>query len=220
LYCSIVTGKPQFTYLNEQKEIESIIDVVGGMNLKYLVLTSVTRDDLFDGGSGHYLHVANSLFTRFPELKLELLIPDFKFNEKSYQDIIDAKPYVIGHNLETVKSLYGKIRPRGNYEKALKLLEFFSIRGFLTKTSLIVGLGETWSEIDEFLRDCKLVGVKIVNIGQYLKPGKNNYDVRKIYTESEWERVRKKVKDLNFFHSEIGPFVRSSYMAHRIINLS
>jgi len=151
------------------------------------------------------------------QIKYEFLIPDFKFKDTSIRRVISARPYVMAHNLESVKRLFNSVRPQGDYNKSLKLLESLSDEKLLTKTALIVGFGETFKEIFNFLQDVKEAGISILTIGQYLPPGKHHLKPAKIYTNEEWQEIKDMVNDFNFYHAEIGPFVRSSYMAHRVV---
>ena len=183
------------------------------MGLKYAVITSVTRDDLPDGGAGHFKKCIDEI-RKISDAKIEILTPDFKGNREALDTIINANPDVFNHNIETVKSIFKTARPQGNYFTSLDVLKYIKDNSdMITKSGLMVGLGEDFDEIEETLYDLKNAGVDIVTIGQYIQPSKAHLEVAKYYTLEEFEDLKKLAKKAGFKNFEIGPLVRSSYKA-------
>jgi lipoic acid synthetase len=211
-FCSVAFGKPLPPDPNEHLKLISSVEKLG---LKFVVLTSPNRDDLKDEGSGHYAHVVTQLKNRFPELKVEVLIPDFKGKVDPLKTVIDANPDVINHNIETVPSLYRTVRKGSLYKRSLDLLG--NIKAInptkLTKTGLMVGLGETKQELKETFKDIQAQGVDILTLGQYLKPDKNNLDVMRYYTPEEFQELKEVAENVGIRYVFSGPLVRSSYLA-------
>jgi len=216
-YCNVATGKPQKL---DEKEPENIALAVKKLKLKYVVITSVNRDDLEDGGASHFRDVINKVREINPNVKIEVLIPDFKFNWEYLKIVVDAKPDVINHNIETVPSLYKKIRHLGDYEKSLILLK--KVKQFdsniLTKSGLMVGLGENKEEVIEVMKDLREVKCDIITIGQYLQPSINHRPVSKFYSEEEFKEFEKIGYSLGFKSVYSGQLVRSSYNANEVFN--
>lgn len=213
-FCSVNPGKPAPLLSEEPERVLEMVDI---MKAKYVVITSVTRDDLEDGGSSHFARVITHLKTHRPEVKIEVLIPDFKGNTLHLDTVLEAKPDVLNHNLETVKRLYPHVnRKTENYFISLKVLSYSLERGFITKSGIMVGLGETIEEIKELFRDLRESGVKLLTIGQYLQPLKENAAVEKYYTPGEFEQLKEIALSQGFTAVESAPFVRSSYKAHRM----
>ena len=216
-YCNVATGKPQKL---DEKEPENIALAVKKLKLKYVVITSVNRDDLEDGGASHFRDVINKVREINPNVKIEVLIPDFKFNWEYLKIVVDAKPDVINHNIETVPSLYKKIRHLGDYEKSLILLK--KVKQFdsniLTKSGLMVGLGENKEEVIEVMKDLRDVKCDIITIGQYLQPSINHRPVSKFYSEEEFKEFEKIGYSLGFKSVYSGQLVRSSYNANEVFN--
>lgn len=210
-FCGVKHGMPQPP---DPEEPERIARAVKKLGLKYVVITSVTRDDLPDGGASHFASTIYYLLSTFYSLNIEVLIPDFQGNEKSLQTVLDAKPSVLNHNLETVPRLYPKIRPQANYERSLSVLRAAKNRGIYTKSGFMVGLGETKEEIMGVLEDMKETGCCLVTIGQYLPPSKLHLPPERYVAPAEFEEYRTLIKDLKVF---AGPFVRSSYHAAQIM---
>jgi lipoic acid synthetase len=186
------------------------------MGLRYAVVTSVDRDDLPDGGAAIFAGTIRAIKARVPDCRVEVLIPDFKGDEAALRIVLDAKPDVLNHNIETVHRLYRTARPGGRYERALQLLE--RSRAYApeipTKSGLMVGLGEEWDEIVETLRDLARAGCQIVTIGQYLRPSLANLPMARYYTPSEFAELKRIGLEFGIGHVESGPLVRSSYHAH------
>jgi lipoic acid synthetase len=213
-FCSVKPGKPKPLLAEEPERVLEMVDI---MKAKYVVITSVTRDDLEDGGSSHFARVIAHLKTLRPGVKIEVLIPDFKGNTLHLDTVLEAKPDVLNHNLETVKRLYSHVnRKAENYHISLKVLKYSHERGFITKSGIMVGLGETLEEIKELFRDLRESGVKLLTIGQYLQPIKENVPVEKYYTPEAFEQLKEIALAHGFTAVESAPFVRSSYKAHRM----
>ena len=213
-FCHVKTGNPK-GFINHE-EIENTSKMVGMMSLRYVVITSVDRDDVADHGSGHFAAVVDRVHLDHPETKVEVLIPDFAGVEEFMHKLAKSNPFVIAQNLETVKRLTHPVRdPRAGYEKTLNCLQFYKTNypHIQTKTSLMVGLGETWAEIQETLEDIRAHGVDIVTFGQYLQPSKRHLDVKKFYTPEEFEELKRMALKMGFKFVASGPLVRSSYKA-------
>ena len=213
-YCNISCEKPEPLDIEEPKHIAKAISDLG---LKYAVITSVTRDDLADGGANHFAQCIYEIRKLSPDVKIEILTPDFKGNKSALDTIIEAQPDVFNHNIETVKSLFKTARPQGNYEVSLDVLRYAKEKGKLTtKSGLMVGLGETLEQIADTIRDLKGVGCDILTIGQYIQPSKEHLPVAKYYTLEEYEILKKLASDIGITKYQIGPLVRSSYNASEL----
>lgn len=210
-YCNISCAKPEPLDLEEP---EHIAEAVKALNLKYAVITSVTRDDLPDGGAQHFANCIYQIRKLSPDTKIEILTPDFKGDKKSLDIIIKAHPEVFNHNIETVKDLFKTARPQGNYDTSLKVLKYVKDNSdILTKSGLMVGLGETVGQIQATLNDLHDVGCDIVTIGQYIQPSKQHLPVSKYYTPDEFKALEVFAQSAGITHYQIGPLVRSSYKA-------
>lgn len=210
-YCNISTARPEPLDLDEPLHVA---EAVRDLGLKYAVITSVTRDDLPDGGAEHFSNCINKIRELTPEVKVEILTPDFKGNFKALDTIIKAYPDVFNHNIETVQRLFKTARPQGSYERSLEVLKYVKENSdIITKSGLMVGLSETEKEIEQTLLDLKSAGVDIVTIGQYIQPSKQHLDVAKFYTPEEFEDLKTLAKKIGFRQYQIGPLVRSSYHA-------
>lgn len=213
-FCHVKTGNPK-GFINHE-EIDNTSKMVALMSLRYIVITSVDRDDLADHGAGHFAAVVNRVNTDHPETKVEVLIPDFGVVEERMHTLAASRPYVIAQNIETVRRLTHPVRdPRAGYEKTLDCLKFYKHHypQIQTKTSLMVGLGEEWKEIQETLEDLRAIGVDIVTFGQYLQPSKRHLNVEKFYTPEEFEELKRMALKMGFKFVASGPLVRSSYKA-------
>lgn len=214
-YCNITGGIPEALNENEPKEVAKAIKELG---LKYAVITSVTRDDIPDGGAEHFAKTIEEIRKISPETKIEILTPDFNGDKNSLDIIIKAMPEVFNHNIETTKQVFKKARPKGNYQTSLKVLEYVKNNSDIkTKSGLMVGLGETFEEIEETFNDLKNVGCDILTVGQYIQPSKKHLEVEKYYTLEEFEKIKTLAKKVGFKNFQIGPLVRSSYMAKDLI---
>lgn len=191
------------------------------MGLDYVVVTSVTRDDLPDGGSGQFAETVRLIRKKIPNSKVEVLIPDFLGNPDSLQKILDAGPDVLNHNLETVASLYDRVRPQASYERSLSLLNRAASNSdaTVTKSGLMLGLGESDEEILKTLGDLRSVDCSLLTMGQYLQPSKHHLPVHRFIPPGTFEMWRTKALRLGFRHVASGPFVRSSYHAREMHRL-
>jgi lipoic acid synthetase len=212
-YCNVIHGTPR---LPDQQEPVNVASAVHAMALAHVVVTSVDRDDLPDFGAGHFARTIAETRARIPECRIEVLIPDFKGDEAALRIVLDARPDVLNHNIETVPRLYRMARPGGRYPRALELFE--RARTYApdipTKSGLMVGLGEEWDEVVQTLRDLRAAGCRIVTIGQYLRPSLANMPMTRYYTPAEFAELKSIGLELGFAHVESGPLVRSSYHAH------
>lgn len=214
-YCNISCAKPEPLDLNEPKHVAEAVKDLG---LKYSVITSVTRDDLPDGGAKHFADCIYEIRKISPEVKIEILTPDFKGDKSSLDIIVQAEPDVFNHNIETVRAIFKTARPQGNYDCSLEVLNYIKkTSNILTKSGLMIGLGETFEQIEETLVDLKNVGCDIVTIGQYIQPSKEHLTVSKYYTPEEYEQLKALAEKIGIKHHQIGPLVRSSYRAAELI---
>jgi lipoic acid synthetase len=212
-YCNVTHGAPKPPDRDEPVKVASAIHA---LDLSYVVVTSVDRDDLADFGASHFAHTIRETRARIPSCRLEVLIPDFQGSEDALRLVLDAQPDVLNHNIETVPRLYRTARPGGRYERALELLRRSReiAPAIPTKSGLMVGLGEEWAEVVATLEDLRRVGCQIVTIGQYLRPSLANLPMIRYYAPSEFAELKRIALDLGFGHVESGPLVRSSYHAH------
>ena len=209
-YCNIGTARPEPLDLEEPRHVA---EAVKELRLKYAVITSVTRDDLPDGGAEHFKNCIDEI-RKVCDAKIEILTPDFRGKKEALDLIIQAHPEVFNHNIETVKSLFKIARPQGNYEHSIEVLKYIKDNSdIITKSGLMVGLGEGVNEIEETLIDLKRAGVDIVTIGQYIQPSKAHLPVAKYYTLEEFEELRKLAQKVGITNYQIDPLVRSSYKA-------
>lgn len=214
-YCNITCAKPEPLDLKEPMHIAK---AVKDLELKYAVITSVTRDDLPDGGAEHFANCIYEIRKTSPNTKIEILTPDFKNSKDSLNIIIKAVPNVFNHNIETVKAVFKTARPQGNYENSLAVLKYIKENSnIITKSGLMIGLGETFEQIEETLQDLHNSGCDIVTIGQYIQPSKQHLPVSKYYTLEEYEELKKLAASVGITHYQIGPLVRSSYNAASLI---
>ncbi len=212
-YCNVTHGAPNAL---DAQEPAKLARAVADMQLNYVVVTSVDRDDLPDFGAGHFASVIREVKNWRPECRVEVLIPDFQGNADALKIVLDARPDVLNHNTETVPRLYKAARPGGRYTRALELLDRSRTMApdIPTKTGIMVGLGETMDEVIEVLRDLRKVDVKILTVGQYLRPSMANLPMDRYYTPEEFREIKRVALELGFGHVESGPLVRSSYHAH------
>lgn len=214
-YCNITCQKPEPLDVKEPLHIAKAVKDLG---LKYSVITSVTRDDLSDGGAEHFANCIYEIRKLSPDVKIEILTPDFKGDIVALDKIIKAHPEVFNHNIETVKALFRLARPQGNYDCSIEVLKYIKTNSdIITKSGLMVGLGETFEQIEETLNDLKSVGVDILTIGQYIQPSKQHLEVAKYYTLEEFELLKELARKAGFEHYQIGPLVRSSYRAAELV---
>ena len=209
-YCNISPARPEPLDADEPKHIAEAVKELG---LKYAVITSVTRDDLPDGGAEHFRKCIDEI-RRISDAGIEILTPDFKGSEQALDIIIQAKPDVFNHNIETVEPIFKTARPQGDYSLSLKVLRYIKDNSsIVTKSGLMIGLGETFQEIEATLLDLKGAGVDIITIGQYIQPSKAHLEVAKYYTLDEYEDLKELARKIGFKNYQIAPLVRSSYQA-------
>lgn len=212
-FCDVSHGRPLHLDKNEPKNLaESIYK----LNLNYVVVTSVDRDDLKDGGARHFVECIDSIRKKIPSIEIEILIPDFRGREQiAINSFAKSLPDVLNHNIETVPRLYKEVRPGSVYKQSLKLLKDFSdtYPELVTKSGFMIGLGETFEEIEETLADLAEHNVKMVTIGQYLQPSMDHLPVHTYHDPDYFERINQVAKQFNFSSIACGPFVRSSYHA-------
>ncbi|MGZ3594187.1 MAG: lipoyl synthase [Syntrophales bacterium] len=216
LYCNVRHGTPQVL---DDTEPERLTEAVKRLGLRYIVITSVTRDDLADGGAGLFARCVERLYHEVPGCRVEVLIPDLRGNWDALECIVKSRPYVINHNMEVVPAFFSQIRPQGNYHLSLELLHQVRQYGkneIIVKSGFMVGFGESWSDIIVLLQDLARVHCEIVTIGQYQQPSRNHWPVMKYYHPDEFEVMRGMAHELGVKRVEAGPLVRSSYHAAMI----
>ena len=211
-YCNVMHGAPERV---DPGEPERLADAVAHLGLAHVVITSVDRDDLADGGAAQFAASVRAVRARQPGCRIEVLIPDFQGCRSALETVLDAGPDILNHNVETVERLYRTARPGGRYQRALELLDHARQHapGIPTKSGLMVGLGETAPEIHAVLADLRSADCRIVTIGQYLRPSAAHLPVARYYTPAEFSAFARTARALGFGHVEAGPLVRSSYHA-------
>ena len=217
-FCNVRHEQPQ--RLNPE-EPENIARAIKELGLKYVVVTSVTRDDLPDGGAEHFAKVINAIKSETPETAIEVLIPDFKGNTAALEKVTDAFPAVISHNMETVKYLYADVRPQAEYRRSLDLLKKAKRLnpGIRSKSGIIVGLGETKKQVYELLNDLRDSGCDFLTIGQYLAPSKKHLPVKEYINPSQFEEYGDEARQKGFAFVASAPLVRSSFRAGEALGL-
>ena len=211
-FCNVPKGLPAGLDTDEPTRVAAAVSALG---LNYAVVTSVTRDDLPDGGAEIFAQTIRAIRAKSSGCKIEVLIPDFQGSETSLRVVLGAGPNVLNHNLETVPTLYSRVRPQADYRRSLKLLEYAGKFGVVTKTGLMLGLGEGHEEVLSVMHDVRKIGCSILTLGQYLRPGKNHLPVEKYYHPDEFDMLRQHGLSLGIRHVSAGPLVRSSYHAER-----
>lgn len=213
-FCAVKTGRPPML---DTDEPERVAHAARTMNLRHVVITSVNRDELADGGAGVFADTIRAVRRDCPATRIEVLIPDFKAREESLQLIFDAKPNIINHNTETVPSLYRTVRPQAKYRWSLGVLRLAKEYQFITKTGIMLGLGETKEELIGVMTDLVENKVDILTLGQYLQPTPHHLPVRRFVHPDEFAELREIGLDMGFRNVESGPLVRSSYHAEQHI---
>jgi lipoic acid synthetase len=211
-YCAVAHGTPAALDVGEPVRLA---EAVAQMGLRHVVITSVDRDDLPNGGAEMFAECIAEIRRRLPETSIEVLIPDFKGNPTALRLVVAAKPDILNHNLETIERLYRIARPGGRYPRALELLRRAKEldAGLLTKSGIICGLGEDWDELLGAMRDVRAQGVDILTLGQYLRPSDQHLPIARWYTPDEFAELKRFGLELGYRHVESGPLVRSSYHA-------
>ncbi|HZI19614.1 MAG TPA: lipoyl synthase [Pyrinomonadaceae bacterium] len=217
-FCAVTKGKPGYL---DPEEPRHVAEAVRTLNLAHAVITSVNRDDLPDGGAGHWAETVREVRALNPDCKVEVLIPDFNGDEAALDAVLDARPDVLNHNTETIARLYRRVRPDADYRQTMTLLSRAADRrdregsGMLTKSGIMVGLGETFDEVVELMRDLREARCDIMTIGQYLQPHKRRLPVERYVTPEEFAGWREVGLEMGFKHVESSPLTRSSYHARQ-----
>ncbi len=211
-FCAVETGRPKEVDFDEPERVAQTVKALG---LRHAVITSVDRDDLTDGGAGIFADTIRKIKKAVPDCTAEVLIPDFKGSEDTLKIVLEAGPDILGHNIETVPRLYPMVRPQARYERSIGLLQRAKESGAITKTGLMLGLGERVDEVFEVMKDLKAIHCDILTLGQYLRPTGSDLFVLRYYNPEEFLHLKKEGEALGFRHVEAGPLVRSSYHAHR-----
>ncbi len=205
------TGRPSFGL--DWDEPRRVVEAIEQMNVRHAVITSVNRDERSDGGSPIFATTIRMIHERVPNCKVEVLIPDFKGNEEALKVVLDAKPDILNHNLETVPRLYRTVRPQANYQQSLEVLKRAKKYGAVTKSGLMLGIGERTEEVLEVMKDARAVGCDILTLGQYLQPTKEHLPIDRYVHPDEFKMLKEQGLTMGFRHVESGPLVRSSYHA-------
>ena len=211
-FCAVKKGSP---FGVDEGEPLRIAEAVKKMNLQYVVITSVTRDDLPDGGASVYAQTIQRIREYVKDCMVEVLIPDFGGSSESLEIVLNARPDILNHNIETVQKLYSLVRPMADYKRSLELLKNAkeTVNELTTKSGLMLGLGEEWNEIISVMQAIRDVGCDILTLGQYLSPKRDALPIQRYYTPEEFEILKMEGERMGFLHVESGPLVRSSYHA-------
>ena len=216
-FCSVPKGNPAKQDMRlDPAEPANVARMAAEMKLRYVVITSVNRDDLPDGGSAHFAETVRQVRRALPEARVEVLTPDFCGDLDAVARVLAAGPHVFNHNMETVPRLYRKVRPQAGYRQSLEVLRFAGLSGALTKSGFMAGLGETDAEVRVLLRDLRAVGTDVATIGQYLQPTRRNLPVAAYVVPERFDAWRDYGLSIGFKAVFAGPLVRSSYMADRV----
>ena len=210
-FCDVQTGRPGAV---DSEEPHRVAKTLASLELRYVVITSVDRDDLEDGGAAIWAETIRRCKEEAPAMGVEVLTPDFKGNLDDVQLVLDAKPDCFSHNIETVEALHAVVRPQARYERSLAVLKYAAENGeSLVKTGIMLGLGETNEQTLSTMRDLVDAGVQVLNLGQYLRPSKRHLPVMRWVTPEDFEMFKVEGEKMGFLHVESGPLVRSSYRA-------
>jgi len=212
-FCAVTTAKP---FALEGDEPARVAEATRRMRLKHVVITAVARDDLGDGGAGHFRRTIEAVRASNPQTVIEVLVPDFNDGDEAIAEVLSAGPEIFNHNLETVRRLTPTVRSRATYERSLSVLQKAKIQGgggIFTKSGLMLGLGETEAELFEALNDLRAVGCDILTLGQYLQPSLKHLPVIEFVSPARFEEYDERARQMGFVHVASGPMVRSSYHA-------
>ncbi len=209
-FCSVKTGRPLVLDTDEPRRVAEAVE---RMKLRHAVITSVNRDELSDGGAEIFSGTIRAIRERVPQCRIEVLTPDFQGKREAIQTVINARPDIFNHNMETVPRLYRRVRPQAKYQRSLDVLQMCKEQGLVTKTGIMLGLGEEAAEITRVMKDLRGINVDIMTLGQYLQPTKKHLPVERYVTPEEFEEWKNTGLELGFAHVESGPLVRSSYHA-------
>jgi lipoic acid synthetase len=210
-FCAVKTGRPEYGL--DWDEPRRVVDAVEKMNIRHAVITSVNRDERKDGGAPIFAETVRLIHERVPNCKIEVLIPDFKGSEEALDIVLASMPDILNHNLETVPRLYRTVRPQANYQQSLEVLKRAKGKGFVTKSGLMLGIGERMEEILEVMKDARAVACDILTLGQYLQPTKEHLPIDRYVHPDEFKMLKEEGLRMGFRHIESGPLVRSSYHA-------
>jgi lipoic acid synthetase len=210
-FCAVKTGRPPSEL--DWDEPRRVVEAVKLMKIRHAVITSVNRDERKDGGAPIFAEAIRLIHTEVPGCKVEVLIPDFKGSIEALGIVLAAKPDILNHNVETVPRLYRSVRPQANYLQSVEVLRRSKKAGFVTKTGLMLGLGESYEEVMEVMQDVRTAGCDIITIGQYLQPTKDHLPVERYVHPDEFRLLKEEGMKMGFRHVESGPLVRSSYHA-------
>lgn len=210
-FCAVKTGKPLAL---DRQEPEHVAEAISRLGLKHVVITSVDRDDLPDGGATHFAETIRRVKAACPDTQVEVLIPDFRAKGEALLSVFEARPHILNHNLETVRSLQKTVRPQADYDRSLEVLRLADAHGLVAKSGLMLGLGESDEELAEAIRDLRQKGrVRILTLGQYLRPTPQHLEVQRYVSPAEFEEWGRYAEGLGFEFVASGPLVRSSYHA-------
>jgi len=209
-FCAVKTGRP--TELDTDEPMR-VAEAVASMGLHHVVITSVNRDELRDGGASIFAETIRQIRIKEPKCRIEILIPDFKGEKLGLDIVVDSAPDILNHNVETVPRLYSVVRPQAKYERSLEVLKYFKERGLTTKSGMMVGIGERPEEVLEVMKDLRNSKVDILTIGQYLQPTKDHLPIDRYATPDEFKMYKERGLEMGFKFVESGPLVRSSYHA-------
>ncbi len=209
-FCAVKTGRPTVLDTDEPRRVA---EAVASMRLRHVVITSVNRDELNDGGASIFAETIRQIRIREPKCRIEILIPDFKGEKLALDIVVDSAPDILNHNVETVPRLYSIVRPQAKYERSLEVLEYFKEHGLVTKSGVMVGIGEKPEEVLEVMKDLRKSRVDILTVGQYLQPTKEHLPIDRYVTPDEFEMYKNTGLEMGFKFVESGPLVRSSYHA-------
>jgi len=216
-FCNVTKGRVQPVDENEPERVAEAVKILG---LKHAVITSVTRDDLPDGGAGHFARVIEAIRNAAPKVTIEVLIPDFKGDIEALEKVVRARPEIINHNVETVPDLYSEVRPQADYRRSLNVLRNVKRldKSIYTKSGIMVGLGETEEQVISVMRDLREADCDFLTVGQYLAPSAKHHPVVEYIHPDQFKAYEEKAYELGFLFVASGPLVRSSYMAEQAID--
>ena len=217
-FCAVTKGAPRTL---DPLEPAHTAEAIKRMKVKHAVITSVNRDDLPDGGGEHFAATVRAIRQASPETRVELLVPDFQGNRDALEEVLAAGPHIVAHNTETIPRLYRRVRPQANYQQTLNVLQWINEwPDVVSKTGLMLGLGEDDEEVEDVMWHLREVGCQILSLGQFLSPTTKHLPVERWVPPESFERLAEVGRSMGFMHVESGPMVRSSYMAHRPFELS
>ena len=214
-FCAVITGRPLGLDTGEPERVAQAVRTLG---VRHAVITSVNRDDLPDGGAAIFAACIEAVRRQVPGCRIEVLIPDFMGNWLALRAVLEASPDILNHNTETVPRLYARVRPKAKYERSLELLRRAKDHGAVTKSGLMVGIGESDDEVTEVMHDLRAAGCDILTLGQYLQPTKDHLPVERFVHPDTFARLRVEALAMGFRHCESGPLVRSSYHAEKQVS--